>query len=166
MLPSLNRQPLATEILLSRAAVLSREPSEEVVMVVAHGPVPNDDDRRWHGEMREFVKFMSGRSKFRRIEYLTARDYAPEPLRLRAAEEPRVIARRTPDERNKVLTVMLLLSFGEIEEGIKKRLEGLTYPMSNQALLPDERLSRWVLKSVEEIDKTPAQSTRAVNKRF
>ena len=32
-----------------------------------------------------------------------------------------------------------------IETGIRRRLEGLSYRMADQALLPDERLSEWVL---------------------
>ena len=39
--------------------------------------------------------------------------------------------------------------YGGIEEGIKKRLEGLSYTMSSQALLPDERLAQWVLQSAK-----------------
>lgn len=114
MLPALNRHPLVADILLSRANDLSREPSKEVVVVVAHGPVPDDDNNLWLGDMRELVKAMSGKSKFRRIEYLTVRDDAPEPLRSRAAEELRSVVRRASDEGNKVLIVPLLLSYGGI----------------------------------------------------
>ena len=39
----------------------------------------------------------------------------------------------------------LLLSYGGIEVGIRRRLEGLPYRMAGQALLPDQRLSEWVL---------------------
>ncbi len=41
-----------------------------------------------------------------------------------------------------------LMSFGGIEQGIRKRLEGLDYTMTTQALMPDERIARWVLASV------------------
>ena len=37
-----------------------------------------------------------------------------------------------------------------IETGIRRRLEGLPYRMAAQALLPDERLSEWVLLQVAE----------------
>ena len=39
----------------------------------------------------------------------------------------------------------LLLSYGGIEAGIRRRIEGRPYHMADQALLPDERLSEWVL---------------------
>jgi len=46
-----------------------------------------------------------------------------------------------------VLIVPLLLSYGGIETGIRKRLDGLDYAMSPQALLPDARLARWITES-------------------
>ncbi|MGH9946097.1 MAG: sirohydrochlorin chelatase [Pyrinomonadaceae bacterium] len=157
MLPALNSHPLVAEILLSRAKSISREPKKEVVVVVAHGPVSDDENNLWLSDMRQLVKLMSGESKFKRIEYLTVRDDAPEPLRSQAAEELRRVVRRASNEGNNALVVPLLLSYGGIEEGVKKRLEGLTYTMTGQALLPDERLSRWVLESVEKAAKTSSR---------
>ena len=54
------------------------------------------------------------------------------------------------DEGKSALIVPLLLSYGGIETGIRRRLEGLPYRMAGQALLPDERLSDWVLLQVDE----------------
>ena len=39
-----------------------------------------------------------------------------------------------------------LLSFGGIEQGIRKRLESLTYTMATKALIPDSRVQDWVLE--------------------
>ena len=39
--------------------------------------------------------------------------------------------------------------FGGIAQGIRKRLEGLDYTMTTQALMPDERIVKWVLASIE-----------------
>ena len=54
------------------------------------------------------------------------------------------------EEGKTVLIVPLLLSYGGIEVGIRRRLEGLPYRMARQALLPDERLSEWVLMQATE----------------
>ena len=40
-------------------------------------------------------------------------------------------------------TAFLLLK--EFEDGLRRRLEGLAYQMPSQALLPDERITGWVL---------------------
>lgn len=87
-------------------------------------------------------------SAFIRIDYLTVRDDAPEPIRSRATAELRAAVQRTSDQGNKVLIVPLLISYGGIEAGIRKRLEGLPYEMSPQGLLPHDRLVHWVLQAV------------------
>ncbi len=146
--PALDKHPIVADILLARSLSLSRDPSNEVVIVVAHGPVSDQDNLKWLADMKYLAERMSGKSKFKRVEYLTVRDDAPQPVREQATAE----LRRTVEGAagGRVLIVPLLLAYGGIEEGIKKRLEGLEYTMSSQALLPDERLDRWVLSSVEK----------------
>ncbi len=149
MAPALGSHPVVADILLSRTTDISTEPANEVVVVVAHGPVSDDDNERWLADMKLLVDRMRAKSKFKRIEYLTVRDDAPEPIRSRAAAELRGIVQRAADERSRALVVPLLLSYGGIEEGVKKRLEGLDFTITGQALLPDERIADWVLGSVK-----------------
>jgi len=128
---------------------VSREPRKEVVVLVAHGPVSDEENNKWVGDMAVLAEAMRPKSNFKRIEYLTVRDDAPEPIRSQATAEFRAVVKKATDEGSNVLIVPLLLSFGGIEKGIIKRLEGLEYKMTEQALLPDERLAKWVLLSVE-----------------
>ncbi len=147
MASALGRHPLVAEVLLSRANRISRDPEKEVVVIVAHGPVSDEDNARWLADIGSLVEIMGRESRFSRIEYLTVRDDAPEPIRSRAAEELRGVVGRASSENKRVLLIPLLLAYGGIEEGIRKRLDGLSYSMSEQALLPDERFARWVILS-------------------
>ena len=149
MLGALDDHPLVAEILLARATAMSKKPENEVVVLVAHGPVSDEANELWLKTMAALATKMSGDGKFKRIEYLTVRDDAPEPVYSRAAAELRQTVKKAADENSDVLVVPLLLAFGGIEEGIKKRLEGLNYKMSDRALLPDDRLAQWVLLSVK-----------------
>ena len=113
-------------------------------MVVAHGPSSEEEDNElWLGNMGILVETMRGRTDFSRIEHLTVRDDASEPVRGQATEELRAVVEAAVDEGKSVLIVPLLLSYGGIETGIRERLDGLPYRMAGQALLPDERLSEW-----------------------
>lgn len=145
MTAALDRHPLVAEILLARASSVSQEPKREVVVIVAHGPVPDDDNAKWLADLQSLTERIRRASSFRRIQYLTVRDDAPEQVRAKATAELRQIVARATGEGDRVLIVPLLLSYGGIELGIKKRLEGLSYTMSQQGLLPDERLVKWVL---------------------
>ena len=142
---ALDGHALVAEILISRAVDVSRTPQEEVVVVVAHGPSSADDNARWLDDMEILTETMRQHTRFSRIEYLTVRDDAPEPVKLQATAELRALVEGAVQEGKSVLIVPLLLSYGGVETGIRRRLEDLPYRMAGQALLPDERLSRWVL---------------------
>ena len=147
---ALDAHALVAEILLSRALDVSEAPEEEVVVVVAHGPSSEEDNELWLGNMGILVEAIRPRTGFSRIEHLTVRDDASEPVRDQATEELRAVVEGAVDEGKSVLIVPLLLSYGGIETGIRRRLEGLPYRMAGQALLPDERLSEWVLLQAAE----------------
>ncbi len=148
MTSALDDHPKVAEILTARAKALGGTPENEVVIVVAHGPVDEASNRKWLADMSSLVATMKRETAFKRIEYMTVRDDAPEPIRSQATAELRSIVEKAMAESSEVLIVPLLLSFGGIEEGVKKRLEGLPYRMSHQGLLPDERLAKWVILSV------------------
>ncbi len=156
MTAALDRHPLVAEVLLSRADSISKDPSHEVVVVVAHGPVADDENAKWLEDMGALVERIRSASSFQRIEYLTVRDDAPQPVRSRATAELRAVVERATRQGHRVLLVSLLISYGGIEEGIRKRLEGLNYVMSPHGLLPDDRLAGWVLLTARESLNPPS----------
>ena len=145
MTPALDAHAIVADVLASRAADVSRTPEEEVVVLVAHGPGSAEDNALWLDNMRRLAERMGPRAAFRRIEYLTVRDDASEPVRAQATAALRTVVEGVAQEGAAALIVPLLLSYGGIEVGIRERLEGLPYRMAREALLPDERLSEWVL---------------------
>ena len=147
---ALDAHAVVADILTSRALDVSRTPEEEVVVLVAHGPSSEADSALWLANMDVLAERMRPRTRFSRIERLTVRDDAPAPVRERATAELRAVVEDVVQAGKSVLIVPLLLSYGGIETGIRRRLEGLPYRMARQALLPDERLSEWVLMQAGE----------------
>ncbi len=150
MTSALNDHPIVADILLSRAVAISKIPQDEAVIIVAHGPVPDEDNAKWLRDMGVLADRMRAASPFGHIECLTVRDDALEPVRSKATADLRARVERARGDGKTVLILPLLLSFGGIEQGIRKRLDGLDYIMSDSALLPDERIVRWVLKVATE----------------
>ena len=147
---ALDAHAVVADILTSRALDVSRTPEEEVLVLVAHGPSSEADSALWLANMDVLAERMRPRTRFSRIERLTVRDDAPDPIRERATAELRAVVEEVVQEGKSALIVPLLLSYGGIETGIRRRLEGLPYRMAGQALLPDERLSEWVLMQAGE----------------
>lgn len=150
MTSALGRHQLVAKILAARAQSISQNPSTETVVLVAHGPVPDEENAKWLADMSSLADQMKRDSPFREIRFMTVRDDAPEPIRDQATAELRKLVESVKAEKRQALVIPLLLSYGGIERGIKKRLEGLDYIIPNQALLPDARLVEWVLLSARD----------------
>jgi hypothetical protein len=146
MTPALNAHRVVGDILSTRAAAISRDAARESVIIVAHGPVPEEDNRRWLADMKVSADRVRAAASFRTVDYLTVRDDAPAAIRDAATAELRALVQQRIGEGSRVLVVPQLLSFGGIEQGIRKRLEGLDYAMAEQGLVPDDRLVQWVLE--------------------
>jgi sirohydrochlorin ferrochelatase len=150
MATALDDHRVVSDILTSRVQAISSAPASEVVVLVAHGPVPDDDNVRWLGSMRVLAERVGRASPFARVDYLTVRDDAPEPVRAAATEDLRAVVGRVTAEGRRALIVPLLLSYGGVEQGIRRRLVGLDYTMAAQGLMPDDRLLDWVLESAAD----------------
>jgi hypothetical protein len=116
------------------------------VVIVAHGPVGDDENRRWLSDMASLATRVEQAGQFASVDYLTLRDDAPKPVRDRATSELRAVVSRHLDAGRRVLVVPLLVSYGGIERGLRERLAGLTYAMPSAGLVPDDRLVTWVLE--------------------
>lgn len=149
MTPAFNRHPLIAQIVADRARSISKVPASEAVILVAHGPVPDDDNRRWLDDMKVLAEQVQAAAPFASVDYLTVRDDAGPAMREAATKDLRHRVEQQAAAGRTVLIVPHLMSFGGIEQGIRKRLEGLPYVMTAQALMPDERIARWVLASLQ-----------------
>jgi outer membrane receptor for ferrienterochelin and colicins len=149
MTAALDDHPLVADILADRARAVSHDPAHEVLILVAHGPNDDAENARWIENMRHLAARMPppAAGAFARIETLTVRDDADDAVRNRATADLRASVERARADGHRALVVPLLLSFGGIENGIRKRLDGLDYAMSDQALLPDPRIARWIIES-------------------
>ncbi len=144
MTAALNRHQLVGQILADRARSISTSPATESVILVAHGPVPEEDNRRWLGDMAVLAEQVKASAPYGAVHFLTVRDDAGPALREQATKELRGLVESELAAGRRVLIVPHLLSFGGIEKGVRTRLEGLDYTMTTQALMPDDRLAEWV----------------------
>ena len=146
MTPALNDHPIVAQILATRARAAGSTPSSEALVIVAHGPTEDEDNRKWLADMRSLAKQLSASEKYASIDYLTVRDDAPKPVWEKARAELRGVVEKRTAEGRRVIVVPLLVSFGGIEKGLRQRLDGLTYTMATSGLMPDDRLADWVLE--------------------
>lgn len=160
MTGALGRHRLVAEILAARASSISKDPAAEAVILVAHGPGEDDENRRWVEDMTALAAGIHGAAPFASVDALTVRDDAEKSVRDAATAELRALVEKRTNEKKRVLLVPVLMSYGGIEKGIKKRLEGLEYSLPENGLMPDDRLVTWVLEMASTPERTSSSASR------
>jgi len=149
MTPALDRHPIVAEILSDRAAAIARNPSRDVLILVAHGPNEDEENVQWLADMSALASRIAAHTTYARIDCVTLRDDADAPVKDKATAELRAHVQAADEAGYHVLIVPLFLSYGGIDNSLRQRLDGLEHTMSPQALLPDPRIAQWVLENVQ-----------------
>lgn len=148
----LDDHPIVAEIISKRISELSKNPSNEMVILVGHGPNPEDDNKNWVRDMesiadqvRDLQKKSGKVSKM--ILSVTVRDDADPDIYNQAKENLRNLVTQG-SKQGDVLVVPVFLSSGGAELKVKTRLEGLEYKWSGKTLLPDPKITEFISLSV------------------
>lgn len=154
MTSALDDHDVVAEILHDRIAALSNNPANETVLLVAHGPSREDDNAKWIKNMESLSRKIQNMQKskaegFKQIFALTVRDDAQERIFNQARQQLRALVRQS-NHFGEVIVIPLFLSSGGREQAVAERLEGLEFKWSGKTLLPDEKISNFLVKSVEE----------------
>jgi sirohydrochlorin ferrochelatase len=148
--PALDTDPIVADILSHRARKLSKDPTKEALVLVAHGPIEEADDKAWLADLGQLAEQVKKRLPFRDAAVFTLRDDAPPAVRSAAVDKLRAGVKDYA-KKGDVLVVPVLVSPGGIEEKMKKDLEGLDFKWSGETLAPDPKLSKLVEKRAAEV---------------
>ena len=157
--PALDAHPILADILSDRAHALSRDPSEESLVIVAHGPNGDADADRWMGVIRELGAQIRSRVPFREIDIRLLRDDAPKPVKDQALAELRDSVASLA-ESGRVVVVPLMLGPGRVVDQIPDVLTGLDYRWDGRPVLPDRRIADWVMSQVARVSAPQAAASQ------
>ncbi len=86
---------------------------------------------------------------FRNILALTVRDDAPQAIHEQAKQHLRAVVRQG-NISGEVIVIPFFLSPGGREKSVAQRLEGLDFKWSGETLLPDSRLTDFLVESLKQ----------------
>lgn len=158
MTSALDHHAVVAEILSDRAAAVAKDPSRDVLILVAHGPNEDVENAKWLADMRSLAKQVAARQRYARIECATLRDDAPAAVRDAATADLRKKVQDADNQGYHTIVVPLLLSYGGIENGLRERLDGIEHILSSKPLLPDPRIAQWVLTSASASESAASTS--------
>ncbi len=129
------------EILYERIKAVSKDPSKETVILVAHGSGGDEDNAAWIRTMNEHIDHVKKLAKpqFRAMKAATVREDWPEKREKAVADLKEMIKQGNRDGR------VLLISNRLYGSGPYQRLlDGVEYVMSEQGFAPHPNLTRWL----------------------
>lgn len=140
----LDDHDLFADALLDRARGLSRDPSKDTVILVAHGSGQDADNDRWLGVLESMAAKMKRSSNFREIKVATWREDWPEK------REPWVSrVRQFVEDASKEEGRAIVIPARTNAEGFEKRfLKGLKYELGS-GFAPHPLFLKWVDEQVE-----------------
>ncbi len=149
----LDDHSLVAEIIFDRISELSVNPKNETILIVAHGPNKEQDNKNWIKTIDSLVNQirtiqLNKGEKFKQLFGLTVRDDANHAIYEQAKEQFRTLVSQSGKDGD-VIVIPLLLSQGGVEARYVKRLEGLNYKWSGKTLLPHPNITKFIQASVE-----------------
>ena len=158
--PALDNDAAIPEILLDYASEISRQPAQETVILVAHGPNEDEENEKWMKILKEFGEYLESKHSFKAVLGATLRDDAPAPVRDAATQQLRQMVTQAA-QNGTVLVVPVLISKGLIQERIRERLEGLAYQMCDKGLAQDPRIAETLRRRILQQTAGPEQGLAA-----
>lgn len=146
---AMDAHPLISEILLERTLAVTDDPAATGVILIAHGPNDEDENRLWLRDMETHAAFLREQGGFRTVRFLTHRNDASPEVKDKAREELRQRVAEAARDGTAVV-VPVLLSAGGIEPQIEADLEGLHHRFA-RPLMPHPNIERWVEASRTEL---------------
>jgi hypothetical protein len=117
MAAALDHHPIVAGILKDRAASISKNPSQEIVVLVAHGPVPEEENKLWLSDMNILADEVRRQTHYAGIECLTLRDDAEEPVRNAATRQLRKTVEQLDNAGRVALIVLYCSPMEELKTG-------------------------------------------------
>jgi len=146
--PALDDHPLVAAILADRLAAISKNPDEEILILVGHGTNKERDLKRWRESFASLARQVKARLDLKDARYGFV-GWGTPPVR-------QVVERA--QARGQVIVVPVMMAEGYFTRvAIPQTLEGLTYRYTGQPLTPHPNISRLIELRVEEaISSAPA----------
>jgi sirohydrochlorin ferrochelatase len=136
---AMDAHPVIRCILIERVRELSEQPSEECLLLVAHGNDQQGFKERWEKMLNKLTIGLSNHFGFHRAMFATL---LPDTLRVRAE-------RLSGQEKRRVVVVPLFLSEGFYTAvKIPEKLVGIRHAYNGKTYLPHPLVSHWLTEQI------------------
>ncbi len=140
--------PQMGKVLAKRAAGLSRDPRRESVLILAHGPEDDEENRRWIERISGLAAEIGRTLPFREVRVETLREDWPEK-RVEAERRIKEFVKKGSKGGRVLVIPFRVHGFGPYARVLK----GLDYAADEVGLLPDPSVADWIAAQARELAK-------------
>lgn len=148
--------PEMGEVLATRAQTLSKNPAQEDVLILAHGPGDDAENERWLKHLDARADVVRKARPFHAVRVETLREDWPDK---RVAAEKRIrafVEQAAQEGRRAVVIPFRVQGFGPYA----KVLEGLEYVSDGQGLIPHPGVTQWIEHQIETLRPLATSASR------
>jgi len=140
--------PLMAEILIDNATELSKDPSNELVIIVGHGPDDEKDNAEELQQLGHLAKIVMQDGGFSESVGMTLQDDAPPKVREANVKALRDRIEAATAKGKHVIIVTNLISARSIQAKLRKDLSGLKYDFSSKGLIEHPNFMKWMTQGI------------------
>lgn len=148
--------PEMGQVLATRAKTLSKNPAQEDVLILAHGPGDDAENERWLKHLDARAEVVRKAQPFHAVRVETLREDWPDK-RVEAEKRIRAFVEQSAREgRRAVVIPFRVQGFGPYA----KVLEGLEYASDGQGLIPHPSVTEWIAHQIETLQPVAKRAAR------
>ena len=140
----------ARKIVYDHALEISSDSSNEIVLLVAHGPINSDDNASLLKSMTNISEYVQREAGFYDVIPISLQDDSAREVRANNVEMLRKIVTANTIEGRRVLVVTNLMSSGIIQARLRDDLAGLEFTFNEKGLVEHPDFVTWISKSVSD----------------
>ena len=148
---------LVGEILLDYASEISKNPQNEEVIIVGHGPVDPEDNLDQLALMENLAQMIRDDVGFAAVKVVSLQDDATREVRMARIRELREMVAQANAQGRDVLIVTNLLGTRIVQSSLRRALRGLDYSFNAKGLIQHENFIKWINLSVADAVVTAGQ---------
>lgn len=139
-----NDHPLITEMLYENARGISKNPANEVMIIVGHGPEEAADNGPDLKILQSHVDRIKAKKVFADVRLINLQDDAIRPVRESNVRKLRSWIQQATAGGRQVLVVPIAAASYGVQRNIKTDLRGLQYSFAEQGLIEHPKFMQWV----------------------
>jgi sirohydrochlorin ferrochelatase len=142
--------PLITDVLYDHAKEVSKNPANEVVILVGHGPEDIEDNGPDLEILSLHVDRMLAKNEFADVKIINLQDDAIPVIRESNVRKLRRWVKQADDRGQDVIVVAVAAASHGVQAHIRQDLRGLSYTFADKGMSEHPKYIQWIAAAIDE----------------